>query len=257
MTQAGPTAFRYYSLFGRHSTASLRFSLEPGFTGFISQKIQRIPHDGDPDQLDEAYVQDEGIWRIGKQYMPFGTGEILRDSVIGARADTTQILEGIPMTFMVCDSGSERQRGVMAHVGSRALGGSFAIGRHWGINGTSLTQIRRPEDTGGLGHGWEQVYGIDASRLLGRFFLQAEAVHFRQGATKSDGDHTIFDFNVTVSQRPLDWLTFGYTKDASSQLTFFRVRGSVELTENVILQPFIRFRDARLWDLGAEVRFKI
>jgi hypothetical protein len=257
ITQAGPTAFRYYSLFGKLSVVSLRFSLEPGFTGFISQKLQRIPRDGDPDQLDEAYVEDEGIWRIGKQVLPFGTTEILRESVIAARADTTMVFEGLPISIAICDAGEDRQRGVVGRVGPKAYGASFALGRHFGINGTSLSQIRRPEETPGLGRGWQQAFGVDFSRWTGRLKLQAEAVHLREGHTTGDPDKTILDFSATIGQAPFDWVQVAYSRETVSRLAFLRFRGSAELTENVTVEPFVRFRDSRLWDLGVEVRLRM
>ncbi len=257
VTDAGPSAFRYYSLFGQYSTLSLRFSLEPGFTGFISQKLQRVPRDGDPDQLDEAYVEDEGIWRVGKQVLPFGTTQVLRESALAARGDTSLVLEGVPMSFAICDAGEGRQRGIVGRIGPKWFGGSFAIGRHFGINATSLNEIRRPEETKGIGRGWQQAFGVDASRWVGNFRLQAEAVHLRAGHTSADPDRTVLDFSATVGQYPFAWIQVGFSRETISRLSFLRFRGSAELTENVTLEPFVRFRDARLWDLGVEVKLKM
>lgn len=139
-TDPGSSNFRFYSVFGRPSVASLRFTLETGFTGFISQKLERIPRDGDPDQLDQAYLEDAGIWRVGKQVLPFGTTEILRETAIGARADTSLIFEGLPVAAVICDAGPGRQRGFVGRIGTRSYGFSLAVGHHFGIDGTSLSE---------------------------------------------------------------------------------------------------------------------
>lgn len=253
----GPSSFRYYSLFGEPSVASLRFTLETGFTGYISQKLQRIPNDGDPYPFDEAYIEDEGIWRVGKQVVPFGTGHILRESVVAVRGDTTFIAEGVPVSLAICDAGDGRQQGVVGRIGPSAYGLSAAIGRHFGINGSSLTQIRLPSQTGGEGRGWNQVYGVDARYRLSKFYLQGEAVALRGGATALDKDLTIFDISAFLSRTPFDWVQLGYTREANERNSFYRVRCSLGMTENISVQPFIRYRNAELWDLGVELRFKL
>jgi len=253
----GPSSFRYYSLFGEPSVASLRFTLETGFTGYISQKLQRIPNDGDPYPFDEAYIEDEGIWRVGKQVLPFGTGHILRESVVAVRGDTTLIAEGVPASFAICDAGDRRQEGFVGRIGPQNYGLSAAVGHHFGINGSSLTQIRLPSQTGGEGRGWNQVYGADARYRVGKFALQGEAVALRGGSTQLDKDLTIFDVSAVVTRTPFDWVQLGYTREANTRNSFYRVRGSLGLTENVSVQPFVRYRNAELWDIGVEVRLRL
>lgn len=254
----GPSSFRYYSLFGEPSVASLRFTLEPGFTGYISQKLQRIPNDADPYPFDEAFVEDEGNWRVGKQYLPFGSGSILRESVFALRGDTTLIAEGVPIAVAIADAGTDRQQGVVGRIGPSHYGISFATGHHFGINGTSLTQIRRPEQTAGEGRGWNAVGGIDGNLLVfRRVKLGGEVVLLREGATKMDENRSIFDVNATVTQAPFEWITVGYTRETTTHRSFLRFRSSMALTDNLHLQPFVRFMDSHMWDIGFEIHVKI
>src|SRR5207253_1549758 len=120
----------------------------------ISQKFAKIPNDPDRDLLDQYYLEDEGIWRIGKQYLPFGSGRFLHESVLAVRGDTQLVLEGLPIVAAAVDNGKGRQRGFVGRIGSR-LGLSFALGSHFGINATSFTLVRRPEDSPGVGHGYK------------------------------------------------------------------------------------------------------
>jgi len=253
----GPSSFRYYSLFGRPSVASLRFILEPGFTGYVSEKLQRIPHDGDPDQIDQAYVEDEGIWRVGKQLLPFGSQEVLHETAIGARADTSLFLEGLPVAAAICDGGPGRQRGVIGRIGTRSYGFSAAVGDHFGIDGNSLTEIRLPEDTPGVGRGWSNAYGGDVARRIGRFTLKGEVVLLRDSQLPSDGPLSVYDLSAVFTEAPFETITFGYTRETETNLRTVRIRGSLPVDPHVIVEPFVRFRNARLWDIGAEMRIRL
>jgi hypothetical protein len=252
----GASKVRYYSVFGRHGTAALMFTLEPGFTAFLSQKLERIPNDADRDSLDEAYVEDEGIWRVGKQYLPFGSGNILRESVMAARADTTLVLEELPIRMAVVDGGTGRQRGIVARLGTN-LGASIAAGEHFGINGTALTQIRRPEESPGRGRGWRRAFGFDGTLRYGDVDVRAEAVILRDGHTSLDENLAIFDVAARLVPGPFSEFTLGYTKETRTGRDFLRAVAEVEATENVSLRPFVRMRGGRLWDLGIEVRVRL
>jgi hypothetical protein len=252
----GDAKIRYYSLFGRHGTAALIFQLEPGFTGFLSQKLERIPNDPDRDSVDEAYIEDEGIWRVGKQYLPFGSGNILRESVVAARADTTLVIEELPIRMAFCDAGTERQRGVVARLGSN-LGASVAFGEHFGINGTAMSQIRRPEESPGRGRGWRRAFGFDVNQQYGKVNVKGEAVLLRDGHTPLDEDLAIFDVTANWIPNGFSEITLGYTREAGRGNDFFRAIVDLEATENVTLRPFARMRSGRLWDLGIEVRVRL
>ncbi|MGV3616422.1 MAG: hypothetical protein ACO1SV_13920 [Fimbriimonas sp.] len=252
----GASKIRYYSVFGQFGTAALIFQLEPGFTGFLSQKLERIPNDPDRDSVDEAYIEDEGIWRVGKQYLPFGSSNILRESVIAARADTSLIVEELPVRIAFADGGTGRQRGVVARLGSN-IGASVAFGEHFGINGTALTLIRRPEESPGRGRGWRRAFGFDANQRYGPVDVRGEAVLLRDGHTSLDRNLAIFDLSARLIPNGFSEITLGYTREATTGRDFIRAIVEVEGTENVSFRPFTRFRGGRLWDLGIEVRVRL
>src|SRR6478672_4579558 len=139
----GGSDVHWYDPFGHHSTISLQFALEPGFRAYVAQKIERIRNDGDSSPIDESYVEDVGVWRAGKQYLPFGQQRIIRESVVAVRSDTDLFLRVLPMSVAACDGGRGHQRGIVGRIG-REVGVSFAFGQHFAISGTSLTQVRLP-----------------------------------------------------------------------------------------------------------------
>jgi hypothetical protein len=253
----GVPQWRYYSVFGTPSVAAIRLSFEPGITAYISERLQRIPHDGDPDQLEQAYVEDEGIWRLGKQVLPFGTTEVFRESVIAARGDLTlPMFGGVPCDVALCDSGTGRQRGIVARAGPTSYGLSIAVGSHFGISGTSLTQIRLPEESPGEGQGWGLALGADVTRRIRKVRLCAEGILLREGAGPLDPDLELVDISAQLPAAPFDSFTVGYTRILNQDLQFFRFMTAVPLLDHVTLNPYVRYRGDRLWNLGFEVRVR-
>ena len=252
----GPTFVRFYDNLGRHSVGSITFYTEAGFQGYVSEKFERIPNDPDRDSLDQYYVEDEGIWRVGKQYLPFGSGHFLHESVLAVRGDTQLILEGLPIVIAACDNGAGRQRGIVGRLGSR-LGLSFALGTHFGINGTSFDLIRRPEDSPGAGHGYKTMLDVDYSKNVGSIFdLGGEAILLRDGNTSADHYDTMFDVSGTLKADPRRQMTIGWTRDNAQHADFYRVMGSFWLSRYLILEPIVRYKGTALFDAGLTFHFK-
>jgi hypothetical protein len=250
-----PSAIRAYNMWGRHSTVSLIIFLEPGFRAFVSQPIQRIPNDPDRQPLLEYYVEDPGLWRVGKQFLPFGGGQMLRESVMAARGDTTYLLGGTPISVALCDGGPSRQRGVVGRIGGR-LGGSVAIGSNFGIAGTALTTYRRPEESPGAGRGWGLAVGVDLVERAGPLTYRFEAIGLRNGASTLDEDLTLVDLSATYQRVPSQAITVGWTRGFPDGADVFRATGSFRLSNNLWLEPGVKVRDQRRVDVGIEVRLR-
>jgi hypothetical protein len=247
------TQLRWFDNLGRHSTVALSLSLEPGFRGFISQKIQQIPNDGDGEQLDEYYIEDPGSWRVGKQYLPFGRQTILRESARAARGDTNLILESLPITGAIFDNGRGRPQGVMARLGG-SVGVSVAYGQHLGIQSTSLALVRRPEDAPGEGRGYRQALGADFGRRFGRYTISGEFVAFRGGHTDLDRDMEVSDLALLIQPSRQQSLTFGWSRNWLTGENFLRAQGRIGLTESVWLEPIVRLRNGSFYDTGVSIR---
>lgn len=251
----GGSAIRWYDPFGHHSVIALQFALEPGFRAYVAQKIQRIANDGDNSQVDESYVEDTGVWRAGKQYLPFGNQVILRESVTAIRSDTELFLRVLPMSVAACDGGSRRQRGFIGRIGTD-VGFSFAFGRHFGISGTSLTQIRLPEESPGVGTGFRQVLGMDFKRQQGKILFLGDFALF-SSAEQDIEDLQALDLSATYQPAVGRSLTFGYSTGSVPGIQSFRVQGSFLLGDNIWLEPWVRTRDGSVHDAGVTARVRL
>lgn len=246
---------RFYDPLGRPSVLGLSLYLEPGFRLVIGQRLERIP--GTPsDPLDEVYVEDEGNWRVGRQYIPFGTGRLISESANALRADTNLIFEGVPIAFAAFDNGKGYAQGYAVRVGGPNLGASVAYGDSIGASGTSLGVVRYPGDAPGRGRGWDLALGANISRRIGRFDTVAETVFLRNGQTALDGDLSVLD--VSLGYRLLNRynVLFGYSRAFERQQDFYRLSGTLPLEQRVSLEPLLRFRNGGFYDFAVTLRIR-
>jgi hypothetical protein len=253
---AGPTNLRLYSTDGRPSTLGLSFTLPPGFRGFVAEKLERITGDPDTSLLDEYYLEDPGLWRIGKQLIPFGLGRVVHETALAARADTNLIFQGLPVSVLACDAGTGLQRGVDARIGSR-IGVSLFLGQDFGISSASFTQIREPEASPGLGHGYQMALALDGTRRFGKFELKGEIVSVSQGETKADQDMNVADGTISYLPKRDVTLSAGYTWVSPGSHQYLRFGGALPITRGVQFEPWIRFRDNALWDISLQIRVRV
>jgi len=254
--KAGATNLRLYGTDGRPSTLGISMFLETGFRAFVSEKLERITGDPDASLLDEYYLEDPGLWRIGKQVIPFGLNRLIRETALGARADTNLIFEGLPVAVAAFDAGQGKQRGVSARIGS-IVGVSVFLGQNFGISSTSLTQIREPEESPGVNHGYGAALALDGSKRFGQFELKGEAVNLQQGATQLDPDRNIFDGTVSYYFKRNGSLTAGYTWVAPTGKQFMRFGAALPIIKGIQFEPSIRFKNNALWDLSLQIRVRV
>ncbi len=252
----GPSSVEFYDYQGRPSIASIYFYTQQGFKAYVAEKLQQMPKDPGNDPFDEYYFEDEGIWRVGKQYLPFGSGRILHESALAARGDTNLIIEGVPISVALCDGGDGFQRGVTGRIGSM-IGASFALGRHFGIASTALDDVRLPDQAPGEGHGWKQAFGVDAARRIGHWTLRAEAVNFQDGETASDMNNTIVELGAGLDPKKGESINFAWTDQLPNRQEFWRVSGTFAMAKGVAFEPMLRFRNSSLYDLVASIRIRL
>lgn len=251
----GSQTIKFYSPTGRFSTASLTFTLEPGLRVYFSQRLARIKGDADDEIFDEYYIEDERLWRLGKQVLPFGSGRLIRESVLGARGDTNLIIEGLPVSLVAFDSGADKPRGFLAQVGSH-LKLSVAIGRHIAQSASSLALVRAPEDSLGKGSGFERAFGISGDRTLGKWRFDGELVHLQRPETVRDTAGTITDFLVEYRPRLKEVWGLGRSEYATAGVTIYRVQASIPTINRSAIEPMIRFKDKRIYDMSVSLRVK-
>lgn len=251
-----PNSFRWFDVLGHCSTVGLSVTFEQGFHAYVSERLEKIPNNADSEQLDEYYVEDPGIWRVGKQYLPFGRQTLLREDVRAARGDTRLLFKGLPLSVAVCDNGNKQARGVVGRVGS-TIGLSFAIGNDFGAQGTDLTLVRRPGDSPGPGRGYQTIVGADFARRLGMYTVQAEFVALRSGETAMDTSSDVSDLNLTLQPTRYEALVFGWSRDYGSGVNFFRAQGKFLVRKNIWIEPIVRLRDTNFYDLGVTLHVRL
>ncbi len=250
----GGTTGHWYDDLGRASTVGLSLTLEPGLKAYFSQRLERIANDGDPDQLDEYYVEDEGNWRVGKQELPFGPKFLDRESALGVK--THLIVADQPLDVQVCDAGPGRPRGLVARIGER-LGISFEIGNHFGIAGTSLAILRIPEASPGIGRGYGQVLGVDYGQVSGDLSSKIEFVAVRKGETDADMDENVLDVSASLKPDRYRSVTFGFTRAFQQSTNVMRASGSFYAYKGATVEPLVRYKDGKLLDFGISLRLKV
>lgn len=253
--QGGKTFLRAYDSLGNYGTVGLSFTLEPGFQVLVSQRLQKIKGNADDDQLDQVFIEDRGYWRMGKQVMPFGQNGLLRESVYGGRLETTLGDLALPASLAACDGGHGLQRGVMGRIGGR-LGFSFAIGDRFGIDASSLTVIRRPEDSPGRNRGYKEILGFDYSQFVGRLSVRLEHATFRRGQTDEDLKREVTDVLVSLEPGPNKSLGFGWSRDSSERATYFRILGKAPVGDTAWVEPILKLSEGEIKSFGVSVRVR-
>lgn len=247
---------RMYDSLGNYSLVSLSFKLEPGFNVLVSQKLQRFDGNRDKDLLDQYYIEDEGIWRLGKQYLPFGGGKLVRESAFAARGDTNLIIEGIPISAAAVQGEGGRQSGAVGRLGGR-IGFSFFYGEHFGIDGTTLTLTRTPREALGKGRGYKRAFGLDFSKGIGEFNLAFDSVVFREPNSSLDDNFEAADVSATYTPSKYQTYFAGWTWRTNPSANYWRLGGSVFLTNGVYIEPMVRYRNGEVFDFNLAIRVRL
>lgn len=251
----GAPYLRLYDPLGRYSTLGVSLLTEPGFRVSIVQRLSRIGGENDGSGLDEAFIEDEGLWRVGKQYLPFGATRLIRESVLAARGDTDLFIEGLPIAAALVDGGDGQPRGAVVRIGSR-IGFSVAYGRRFGAAATSLTAVRRPEESPGRGRGYRLMFGADVARRIAKLRLFAEVVAMRDGETPLDPDRVVYEIGGDIGIARRATVGFSFARDSAAGVSFFRLSAEIPVERRAVVEPFIRFDGGGVRDLAVTLRLR-
>lgn len=255
-SKGAPTQ-RLYDTLGRPSLLKIEFMLEPGLRAFVSQRFQKIRGDGDPDLLDEYFVEDAGVWRVGKQLLPFGAGAFVRETCLAARGDLDLPFEGSTLSAALVDSGVRRQRGVVGRLGlfRGLIGLSFARGTDFGICAGSFSLFRPVERSGGIGSGYKQMIGADLVRRWGDWSVHFEYVNLSGSRSAANANGGAYDvFASYTAWRDISF-GLGWTRSPRGE-DFYRVSGSVKATRNLSFEPMVRFKGGTSYDFSVCARLR-
>lgn len=242
-----------YDQFGHLSTFSLVAQTDPGVRFLISQKLEEIPHDADSDPLDQYYVEKPGVWRVGKQYYKFGSGRILRESVLAVSSHQFISAIGVPLVVTAIAGTAGKQQGVIVRFGNR-WGASLAIGSHFGISGTSLDYIRQPTEAPGLGRGYDRAYGLHWSTESSGFRYGLEFVGLRQGSTKTDYSDNILDASIRYDSDKFHKFELGVSHDSHQGADYYRLIADYKTVRRIEFVPMIRLRNGQFYDISLTIR---
>ena len=247
---------RTFDQFGHLSDFSIIAQTDPGIRFVIAQKLEKIPDDVDNDPLDKYYIEKPGLWRIGKQYYRFGSGNILRESVLAVTSEQLVSSLELPIRITAIAGNVGKQQGVVLRMGAN-WGASLAIGKHFGISGTSLDYVRQPTSAPGLGRGYGAAYGFDYSQLRGAFRYRFEFVGLRQGSTILDRSDNIYDAAIHYKSDRLHSFELGITHDSSQGADFYRLIGDYRTFNGLSIIPMLRLRNGVFYDLSVTLRVKV
>ena len=248
---------RWFDPLGRYSVIGFHIILETGNRIKITQRLEKIDNDGDPDSLDEYYIESRGTWRVGKQYLPFGQQNILRETVPAARYDTALVFEDVPIQIAVCDNGSRLTKGVVARIG-RSVGISLATGNHFAVQGTALTQFQRPEDGVGRGRGYRLAYGFDATYDAFGGVFDFEWVALRDGETILDDNRDLTDLRFRFSTRKTNYVvTIAWSKSWNRSTDWYRIQMEMPVTNKFTWEPFVRLKGMEWSDVGLTLHIRL
>ncbi|HXH61240.1 MAG TPA: hypothetical protein VNI20_07760, partial [Fimbriimonadaceae bacterium] len=248
---------RWYDPHGTYSVLGFHIVLETGNIVKVTQRLEKIDNDGDPNSLDEAYIESRGTWRIGKQYLPFGQRNLLNESAPAMRYDTELLFDAVPISIAASDNGVGYTRGVVARIGS-SVGVSVAVGDHFAIQGSDLTQFQRPGSVPGRGRGYKKAYGLDTTVKWGGGNVDLEWVSLREGATPLDLNRNLSDVRYRFFTKGTGFLvTLAWARSWDKQIDWYRAFAEVPVSKNVTWEPFLRFRGLGWQDFGLTARVKL
>ena len=243
---------RMISPLHRYSTISLSTLSPLGFNILLSQRFSFIQDDADNELFDEYYVEDPGSWRVGKQYLPFGGGQILRETALAARVDSNLIFEGLPLSLALVDAGKGRQAGLIGRLGGRGYGFSAALGDHWGINGTAFNLFQSLGPGLGRESGYQQAFGFDWNQRAGRLTTRYESVALRRPNQASD-ELNLTDLSFTYDLGGRNQLLFGVSDGRDRWL---RLGGTYNAKHGVTVEALSRAQNGRIVESSLTLRIK-
>lgn len=230
---------RWYDIDGRSSVVGFKLALENGSRVKVSQRLQRIP--GDPDPLDEYFIDLRSEWKIGKQYIPFGRRMIVREALPAVSFNTSLVFDGLPIEIAAFDGGKNYPRGVSFRAG-RSVGISAGIGNHLVIQGSSLTPFQHTSDAAGKGRGYRAMYGLDATLAMKGWNLGLEWVSLREAETALDGNQDLSDIRARIKFSDINTtIEAGWARSWIGGTDTFRLGAEVSAGPKATILPTVRF----------------
>ena len=155
------------------------------------------------------------------------------------------------------DNGEGLTRGVFVRIGD-SVGVSYAAGSHIAIQGSSLTQIRRPENAPGRGRGYKRALGIDISEQWAGGVIEFEWVSLSEGVTSADLDMDLTDLKFRFLTRKTNFpITLAWSREWEAQRDWYSVMGEISVSPKLAWQPFVRLQGFGWHDFGLSAKMRL
>ncbi len=225
------TSLRSFDPMGRFSTITLSLALENGLWIRASQRFSRFDRDATESILDATYIEAPMLWRLGYLDLRFGAKNLLRDYGFGGEIRSYLLIDQLPFTLAVVDTGDDRPKGVVTRLGDR-IGVSLAKGNNFATGGSSLNAIQDPDEATGRGTGYKLAYGLDGTFTVGLVQWSLEFLALREGVNVSDLKKDLFDLSWKFKGiRDQSSFLVGITQELRKHETFFRFETQIQLAE--------------------------
>lgn len=254
--EKGKTVFRLWDDRGNFSRVRFSVLLDNGWNIRFFQRLAKIDNDSDSSGIEQFYIEKPGHWRLGKQVIPFGSGELENETALGARYDTELVFGAIPISVAVVDNGSTHQRGFVARIGGD-VGVSYARGEHFGIAPSAFTQIRPPEAAPGKNRGHREMVGIDAKWSNSGFTLALEWIGLRRGHTSQDPEEDIVDVVIAYQFPYGPGLEMGFARALRESRSSIRVQTVVPVSRKFFWVPHVRWYEEGEWLFSLSARLRL
>lgn len=252
----GDTTVRSYDSLSRPSTVRLAVALETGWNLVVRERFEKLPNDPDAEAMLEYYLEDPGLWRVGKQALPFGSGFLCPMYSKAATGFFPLPLGSIPVAAALVDDGGGRPQGVVARAG-RTVGLSVGVGRYLGVGSQTFAVFRNPDEALQRGRGFRSAFGLDAARRFGLWRVGIEHVRLWDGETAADRTVDATDVWARLEPSRYRALLLGWTREWNEGTEVLRVGGSFLVVRNAWFEPLVRYRDGRFQDLGLTMRVRL
>jgi hypothetical protein len=245
-----------YDQLGDASTIEISAYIDTDLRAYVSERLEQFSRDPSKDPLEQYFVEDRDLWRVGKQYLPFGSGDLVRENVLAVKGETKLLFENTKLEIAACYGGTGEQRGVIGRLGSQ-IGASVAIGDSFGISPTSFDLVRSPSASPGIGQGWKDMFGLDASRKIGQFVTSGEIVWLVNGETQLDSNQNIWDVKEVYQVDRNHSILVGFSHGSDNDVNFLRFSTHIPWTKQATFEPLLRFNNGRFYDLGLTLHVRL
>lgn len=254
-SKGGKNRVRWFDPRAKMSTVGFGINLEPGYYVLISQRLQSIRGNPDREDLESLYIEDPGLWRVGRQRLMFGSESLVQESVTGIRVEADPLGRKFPLAILAFDNGSGNERGIAGRAGTDRFGLSVAYGERMFRSSGNFAALRSLEAVM-PGNGYRLAVGIDGAIVWNKALIEAEIATFRRGIAAAP-TLELSDMRVVFVRTVNRNFVAAWSRDWRSRADFYRLETEVPISKNLSLLGYVRFRGRDWQDLSIGTRLRL